>query len=261
LLSDQEIITMLIVGEFLGIDGDKNIFEYFKANWHSYFTGLGDRTTFTKQASKLWYWINRLQQKFAEELGSFSDQIHITDGFPVPVCGFKRAYFSKSFKSEAAYGFCAAKNQKYFGFKGHLIINSSGVISNFAFAAANIDERDVLPENIDDLTGLMLGDKGLIRPQLSEYLAKNGIQLVHPLRSNMQETRDPAYINAIMNQRRLIETVIGQLTERFNIEKVRARTTWNLGIRFMRKILSHTVGMFINKILGRNLLQFEGLVG
>jgi len=40
--------------------------------------------------------------------------------------------------------------------------------------------------------------------------------------------------------RRLIETVIGQLTERFHIEKVRARDTWHQCSRFWRKLLAHT---------------------
>jgi len=63
------------------------------------------------------------------------------------------------------------------------------------------------------------------------------------------------------NQRRLVETVIAQLAERFNIEKVRARNTFRLGIRFMRKILAHTVGVYINTQIGRAPLQLEGLVG
>jgi len=260
-LTDVEVITMQIVGEFLGLDGDKNIWEYFKLNWKHYFPGIGDRTTFVKHLGNLWYWVQRLHAAIAGELSAKSDSVHITDGFPVPVCGFKRAHFSKVFKGDAAYGHCAAKGETYYGFKGHIVINSVGVVSDFAFAAANIDERDVLPENVEGLTGKLLGDKGLIRPELTEHLQMRGIKLEHPLRENMRETRSLAYLKAMKDQRRIVETVIGQLSERFNIEKVRARNTWRLGLRFMRKILAHTVGIFLNKKLGRPLLQLEGLVG
>ena len=260
-LTDAEVITMQVASEFLGIDGDKNIWEYFKSNWSHYFPKIGDRTTFSKQVGNLWYWVERLQSKVASELGSKSDTIHITDGFPVPVCHFKRAHFSKVFKGKASYSHCAAKSETYYGFKGHIIINSIGVISNFTFSSGNIDERDVLPENVDGLTGKVLGDKGLIRPELTADLEKRGIVLEHPLRSNMAEDRTPEYLKKMKDQRRIVETVIGQLTERFNIEKVRARTTYRLGNRFMRKILAHTIGIFLNKDLGRPLLQFEGLVG
>ncbi|MCK4983476.1 MAG: hypothetical protein KAS17_11165 [Victivallaceae bacterium] len=37
-----------------------------------------------------------------------------------------------------------------------------------------------------------------------------------------------------------METVIGQLNERFNIEKVRARDMWHLTVRIGRKLLAHT---------------------
>jgi hypothetical protein len=261
LLSDAEVITMQVAGEFLGMDGDKPIWEYFKANWGHFFPKIGDRTTFVKQAGNLSYWVQRLHQACSAELGAISDDIHVTDGFPIPVCNFKRAHFSKIFKGNAAYGYCAAKGQTYYGFKGHLVINSLGVISHFMFAPSNIDERDVLPENIDGISGRLLGDKGLIRPILSEYLAQRGIKLEHPLRDNMQEEQPKEYLKSMMNKRRLVETVIAQLCERFNIEKMRARNTWRAGLRFTRKIVSHTIAMLINKALGRPLLKFEALVG
>ena len=260
-LEDAEVITMQIVGEFLGMDGDKGIWEYFSLNWHHFFPTIGDRAAFVRQVGNLWYWVERLHKELANHLHAFSDKIHITDGFPVPVCHFKRAHFSKIFKGEADYGHCAAKAQTYYGFKGHLIINSSGVITSFCFSAANVDERDVVFENAESLHGCLLGDKGLIRPLLTEELQKYGLNLEHPVRSNMQEIRSEKYLSAMKNQRRLVETVIGQLTERFNIEKVRARNTWRLANRFMRKILAHTIGIFINTQLGREPLQFDGLVG
>jgi hypothetical protein len=64
-----------------------------------------------------------------------------------------------------------AKDEKYYSFEGHLIINSQGLISGFTFADASIDERDVLQNMTDGISGLLMGDKGYIRPFLSEELA------------------------------------------------------------------------------------------
>ena len=36
-LTDSEVITMEIVGEFLGKDCDKTIWEYFKHHWNHFF--------------------------------------------------------------------------------------------------------------------------------------------------------------------------------------------------------------------------------
>lgn len=187
---------------------------------------------------------------------ALNDPVHLVDGFPMPVCKITRAARSHCFKGEAAYGYCAAKNEKYYGFEGHVLISSEGVICSGTFAAANIDERDVLP----DLTGLLVGDKSYIYPVLKEELAKQGLDLETPLRKNMKDTRPKALVKHFITIRRLVETVISQLTERFHIEKVRARDIWHLTNRFRRKLLAHTVGVFLNKLLGNSSLHFAKLI-
>ena len=87
-----------------------------------------------------------IHKKLAKKLGAFVDPLHMSDGFPMPVCHFKRAYFSRIFRGEAAYSHCASKDKKYYGFKGNLLISSEGGITDITVAAANIDERDSLWE-------------------------------------------------------------------------------------------------------------------
>ncbi len=55
-------------------------------------------------------------------------------------------------------------------------------------------------------------------------------------------------------------TVIGQLTERFNLENVQARKLWYLTNRIARKVLAYTICVFINKQNSDPPLQFELLV-
>lgn len=259
-LSDSEVITMELVGEFLRIDTDKGIWEYFHSHWRSWFPQLGSRAAFAKQAANLWAVKQKVHAKLARSMGAIGDPIHITDGFPIPVCAFRRAHFSQCFRGDAAYGHCASKGVKYYGFSGHLMIDLKGVVSGFTFAPANVDERDSLWDIIPGILGLVIGDKGFIGSARKSEFAQHGIQLETPLRSNMKETRDPKFVKQLMSVRRLVETVIGQLTERFNIEKVWARDLWHLTIRLTRKILAHTVCVFINLQLGRKPLQLDGLV-
>ena len=55
-LSDGEVLTIEMVGEFLGLDQDKAIFDYFRRYYGHFFPGLLliHRTTFTRQAANLW---------------------------------------------------------------------------------------------------------------------------------------------------------------------------------------------------------------
>lgn len=259
-LADAEVITMEIVGESLGIDCDKHIWGYFDSHWRNLFPALGDRTSFVRQAANLCYWKQRLLGALAELLEAFRDDVHMIDGFPMPVCGFKRAHFANVFEGDAAYGHCASKGETYYGFKGHLVISSAGVVSGFQIAAANVDERDIAPEITQAIAGVLLGDKGYIRPELDHELARRDLYLETPVRSNMEEFRPDSYLRLLGKTRRLVETVIGQLSERFNIEKVRARDLWHLSSRVARKLLAHTISVLLNCERGVPPLHIEGLV-
>ena len=59
-----------------------------------------------------------------------------------------------------------------------------------------------------------------------------------PLRDNMKDDRPKEVVRNLNNTRRIVETVIGQLSERFRIEKVRARDLWHLTVRAGRKLLA-----------------------
>jgi len=54
-LSDSEVITMEIVGEFLGIDTGKGLYTFFKNYFADWFPAMRSihRTTFTRQAANL----------------------------------------------------------------------------------------------------------------------------------------------------------------------------------------------------------------
>lgn len=260
-LSDSEIITMEVIAEFLGIDTDKGAWEYFHNHWLAWFPTLGSRSNYAKHAANLWNIVQQIQKELAVKLGAFVDTLHMSDGFPMPSCHFKRAYFSRLFKGEANYGYCASKGETYYGFKGNLLINSEGIITSITATAANIDERDSLWDLIDEVHGMIIADKGLIGADYQQELRQSvRINLQTAARENMKEVRSEKFIRWLKSTRRLVETVIGQLTERFHIERVRARKLWYLTNRIARKVLAHTICAFINKQNGNPPLQFELLL-
>ena len=257
-LTDAEIITMDIVGEYLSLKGDKNIWEYFKIHWGHFFPTLGCRTSYVRQSANLWRIKSMIQENLSQ---AFDGDLAMFDGFPIPMCHIKRYKKSKNLKDVGTVGYCASKEEYYFGFTGNLMISRGGGITGFALTPANIDERDVLPEVVFGYKGRLLADKGLIRFHLSEILAKRGIDLQTPLRKNMPDTRLKKFIRWVVSTRRLVETVIGQLTDRFNIQRIRAQDLWHLGAKIGRKLLAHTVCLLINTDLTpHNPLQIERIL-
>jgi len=113
-----------------------------------------------------WDLKRRIQAHIAWQMGAQEDSIHLT-AFR---CWSARKSGRHCFKGEAGFSYCAAKDEKYYGFEGHVLIHFEGIICGYAFAAANVDEQDVPPEISAGLHGLLIGDTGCIRPSLKQEL-------------------------------------------------------------------------------------------
>ena len=93
-LSDAEVLTIEIVGEFLGMDTDEAIFRYFRRHYGEWFPALGEllhRTTFARQAANLWKVKEDLWQELLA-LAPHDPAFAICDSMPLPACLFARAY-------------------------------------------------------------------------------------------------------------------------------------------------------------------------
>lgn len=188
-----------------------------------------------------------MQFELSKRLSQNQD-LYICDGFPIPICHIKRYGKSKNeLISKGAVGYCASKDLTYLWFKGHLVITQEGAPVAFDFAPASIDERDLVPELTIGLIGMLLADKGYIRPQLKEDLLAQNLDLQTPLRKNMKDERPKATVSLMMNIRRKIETVIGPFAERFQIQSIKAKDLWYLSVKIGRQILTHMVCFFLNQ--------------
>ena len=67
-------------------------------------------------------------------------------------------------------------------------------------------------------------------------------------------------IRQLTGKRRLIETVAGQLDQRFGMKTTFARDLWHLMNRIIRKILSHTVSVLMNMRINTEPLKLRLLV-
>jgi hypothetical protein len=178
----------------------------------------------------------------------------------MPVCVLTRAPQCRWFPEVADVGYCAAKKQYDYGLHGHLMITVNGVMTAWTVTPATGDEREALWDLTEGVYGWVLGDKGDLSAFHQAELATAGIDLQTPLRANMTDPRPPWAVQQLTRTRRLIDTVIGQLTTQFHFEKIRVRDTWHLTSRIARKVLAHTLGIFINRQIGRSDLQLEGLI-
>ena len=53
-LSEEEVITLELCGEYFKLSTDKDLFAYFRTHYVHFFPHLTERTLFVRQAANLW---------------------------------------------------------------------------------------------------------------------------------------------------------------------------------------------------------------
>lgn len=260
-LSDEEVITIEICGEYFKQHTDQDIFDYFQAHYQDYFPQLRERSLFVRQAANLWLVKAAIQQRLTVLSGQADDPVQVIDTLPLPVCGFTRAHTERCFKLLADYGHCAAKKLTYYGFKLGLRIARSGMITYYPLLPARPHDIQFLETLVENFSGTVPADKGFIDGLRQALLEEGqGVRVITPVRKGMTSTQPPALLKACRRLRKRVETVGSQLTERFAVEHIRVRDLWHFQHRLIRKILAHTVGVFLNLQAGRRPLDLAGLV-
>ena len=260
-LTDEEVITMEICGEYFKIECDKDIFAYFHTHYRHFFPKLTDRSLFVRQAANLWQVKAAIQRRLVVVSGQASDPVQVIDTLPLPTCVLTRAVRDHCFPSVADFGYCAAKDLHYYGFKLGLRISRLGMITHYPLLAARPHDIQSLDTLLEGFEGIAPADKGFIDAYRQAQLwERHRIFLVTPPRKNMQ-TELPKHLRRFCKRiRKFVETVGSQLTERFNINQIRVHDLWHFQHRLIRKILAHTVCVFLNLSFRRPPLDLDGLV-
>jgi hypothetical protein len=258
-LRDSEVLTMEIVGEFLGIDTDKGLYIHFRRHYSDWFPGLRKitRTTFVRQAANLWAVKYRLWQMVLHEL-EYDPSISLVDSFPVPVCRFARAYRSKLIPGWTAFGYDQVARQTFFGLRAHMRVSWPGVITGISLAPANVHDLEMAGEVLEGATGWVLGDRNYWSPALKADLQSKGICLLAPFKKPSRP--EHLWPHWLTHMRYRIDTVFSQLTDRFHAKKVWARDAWHLISRWLRKVLSHSLAFYFCDRAGLEPLHFSDLL-
>jgi len=259
-LADSEVITIELVGEHLGLDRDARLFWHFRHYHAAEFPGLNSvhRTTFVRQAANLWRVKQLLQRRLAEQLaGAGADWL--VDSMPVPVGRFGRGGYCKGFRGQADFGYDPVQKQAYYGFRLHLRTSRHGTILAYQLAPASAADTAVLFELAPPPGTTGIGDRNYWSPEVAAELAALGVRLLAPYQTKKRDP-DPERSRRLSGPRWRVETVNGQLADRVRVKRVWARDLWHLCNRVIRKVLSHTVAIWLNRSAGLPQLRFADLL-
>jgi hypothetical protein len=260
ILADSEVVTMEVVGEYLGVAQESALFAYFRRHYAHFFPALRSlhRTTFVRQAANLWRLKELVWQDALDRLPHDS-AVAIADSFAPPVCQFARAHRCRRFRGEAAFGKDTLVRQTFYGLRVHVRLEWPGVMTRVCIAPANVAELAALPALAEGTVGLLVGDRTYWSPKTAAEWQAQGVELLAPYRS-AKRAPHPRWSALLSRVRSRIDTVFGQLSERCGVTRVWARDLWHLSSRLLRKVLMHTVSILLNVELGYQPLHLAQLV-
>lgn len=259
------ILQLVVIQNLLGFTSERSYLRFLKQLKLSVFKELPDHSQYNRRSKSLQPLVVKLTKKLLVELNIKKSKIRIIDTTPIPVIRLSRARRRKIFtdKKQINIGYCASQKTYYCGAKLNLLVNKDGIPCKYYLKPANCSDIRCLEEIAlkDKFRNLVLvADKGYISNRLKCWFKGSRlISLITSYRKN-QKKKNNKRERELLKKRKIIETVISQLKDQMNLEKLRAKTYEGLVTRIDNIIFTYIFGVYFNKLTGRNPLNLKNII-
>jgi hypothetical protein len=234
-VSDAEVLTVAVVSAMCFQNHHKTTLEMM-TRLH-YLTKPLSTSRFSRRLHTLSRWLEYALELMGQVFAQ--GEAFILDSMPVPVCKRKRSYRCRKVQGRLFCGYCAAKDEKFYGWRLHLVCTPEGVPVRF----------DMLPASYHDLTPVheltvalpqgayVYTDKAYNSASDEQSIsAAVGVHLVPTRRANMLPNSFEERAGLKM-YRHTIETVNSQL-EKMGIQRLHARTNTGFAIKVLASLFA-----------------------
>lgn len=257
--SDSEMLTLMLAIDFFEFTSERRFVAFIRANYLALVPKLLDQSQYNRRARGLGYLLNALRQDWATELGVQFERHFLLDTTPVIAMGYRRDKRHSDFRGSAAYGYCAARRLKYFGYKLVMLTTLAGTPYTFELVPADTDEREAADEILDTLPpdSNAWSDKGFIDAAWQADWARHAIHVWTAKREN-QKVQNPLAFDRLLNSvRERIEGTFDILKEGGrSVEHTLAHTIGGLCSRIIAKIAGVTLRLFLRRFFGIDVLTY-----
>jgi hypothetical protein len=142
-LSDGEVLTLAILGQWHGHRCERCFLGYVRRHWHGYFPRLTSQSAFNRRARHLWAALCLLGPAIAREVSRYLGRgpaYQVWDGVPVPLLRRCRGRRHRLFGDEADVGRGGSDREPYYGMHLLALANDQGVIDGFVVGPAATSE-------------------------------------------------------------------------------------------------------------------------
>lgn len=257
--SDSEVITLLLVQDFIPFPGENQFIGYIRANYLELFPNLVDQSQFNRRARGLRLLIEAMRRDWL--LARYPNGVDnlLLDTKPIPVVGLRRSKKKSHFAGTATYWYCASKGLKYFGFKLVTLCTLDGIPISSELVPANYDVRLAAESILSTVNSCYIyGDKGFIGKDWQARIAKTtGNIVITHRRRNQYKQHSKEFNQWLSRIRERIEGVFHELqnTGR-NIENLCAKTVIGLVTRVIGKLTNHLTKIMLREKYGVDVQTF-----
>ena len=258
---ESTILKLAMLMHLTGKRGETEILREIARHYAAYFDPCPKQPRLWHRIRQALPRIEQFRRHLRALLGCDEEDLRILDTLPIPVAKPTSRPGRGNGFDWAEGGYCASKKLKYLGFKLGLLITLHGIPDVYDVFSARPHDVRMLNDLLGDQYDLIgLGDKGFVSAAKQSALAtERNVHLITYRRRNQKIQNTDLEQWVLHNYRQRIETVNSQLTDHLHIENSGAKTDWGLCKRVVGIITAFTLGIYLNVLLGRNLLAVKEL--
>ena len=183
-VSDAEVLTVaLVAAAYFQNHHERALWVMQRLG---YLSGTLSTSRFNRRLHRLSAWLDALLQ--AVTAVAAQAELFIIDTLPLPVCRRVRASQCRKVRGSPFYGYCAATEQKFFGWRLHIIYTLDGLPAAFDLLPARLHDLSAVHELTANFSpgARVLADKGYVsQADAQSILAATGVQLVASRKKGM----------------------------------------------------------------------------
>jgi hypothetical protein len=203
-----------------------------------YLSGPLSPSRFNRRLHALSDWLLFLAETLGEVLTE--GEVFVIDRLPLPVCRRVRARRCRKVRGRLYCGSCAAKDEKFFGWRLHLICTPQGVPVRLTMLPASLHDLTPIHELTASLPGgsRLFGDKGSNSAKdEGSILEEAQVRLLPVRRKNMKQHEWFVDELELREYRHTLETVNSQ-AEAMGIERLHARTNAGVEVKVHASLIA-----------------------
>lgn len=246
--TDEELIALAVAQAVTGLVSDRQFLGTVGRLLPGCFPRLPGQSQFNRRLRRLTPQITRVQLGLAELIAR--GRVRLVDGTLLSCANYAGCAARSEFAGAATYGYCAAKSRWYWGVRLLLVSDRYGAPLGYDLRPANENEREgVFRLACAHPGSLLFADAGHRGREHCESLRLAGVELVVPDKHRLGQ-RPPTEVNKA-RIRLVIESVFATLKRQMRLEDHLAKTLPGLAQRIVQRLLALTLGMFLDRLLGR----------